>query len=307
VTDGRAGRRAFLFGGAGVVVLGALAGGGYELIEHGVLPGKTRLDEALGRTDVHEPNVTYRAPGPTVSGRFFSAARRTTVGWTISFPPGHHSGDRLPLVLALHGYTGNHDRPIGPVAPVRLLASSLSGRPLPAMAIAAIDGGNGYWHPHPGDDPMRMLLEEFLPMCRRRGLGVGAFRKIGLVGVSMGGYGSLLLAEEKPEMVAAVAAISPAVWTTYDESQNANPTAFTSATDFADHNVITHASALRGIPIRIASGRDDPFHPYVEALKPALPQGSRVFFPPGIHNDTFFGSQAVPSLAFIGKHLTADG
>jgi enterochelin esterase-like enzyme len=303
MADGRVGRRAFLFGGAGVVLIGGVAGGGYELVEHGVLPGKTRLDRALGRTKVDEPNVTYTGPGPTMSGRYYSAARRTTVGWTISYPPGHRAGDHLPLVLALHGYTGTHAYPIGPTSPVQLLASSLNGRPLPAMAVAAIDGGNGYWHPHPGDDPMGMLLDEFLPMCRRRGLGVGAFRKIGLVGESMGGYGALLLAEEHPDMVAAVATISPAVWTTYSDSQNANPDAFTSATDFADHDVITHASALRGIPVRVASGRDDPFHPYVEVLKQALPAGSRVLFPPGVHDNTFFGSQAVPSLAFVGKHL----
>ena len=297
------GRRAFLFGGAGVVVLSGLAGGGYELVEHGVLPGKTRLDQALGRTDVHEPNVTFDSPGPTVSGEFKSAARGTTVGWTISYPPGHRPGDRLPLVLALHGYTGTHAHPIGPIAPVQLLASTLDGQTLPPMAIAAVDGGDGYWHAHPGDDPMRMLLDEFLPMCRARGLGVGAARKIGLTGESMGGFGALLLAEEHQDLVAAIAVISPAVWTTYDDSQNANPDAFTSASDFADHDVITHAAQLQGIPIRIASGRDDPFHPYVEVLKTALPQASTVLFPPGVHDNTFFGSQAVPSLAFLGRHL----
>lgn len=301
--DGGVDRRALLLGGAGVVLLGGLAGGGYELVEHRVLPGKTRLDEALGRDNVREPNVSRGTPGRSISGRFYSAARQTSVGWTISYPPNHQVGDQLPLVLALHGYTGSHVNPIGPVTPVDLLASTLNGRPLPAMAIAAVDGGNDYWHAHPGDDPMRMLLDEFLPMCRRRGLGVGANRQIGLTGVSMGGYGALLLAEEHPEMVAAVAVISPAVWTTYADSQNANPAAFTSATDFADHDVITHATALRGIPVRVASGKDDPFHPYVEVLKPALPEGSHVLFPPGVHNDAFFGSQAMPSLAFIGKHL----
>ena len=300
------GRRAFLVGGAGVVVLGALTGAGYELVEHRVLPGKTRLDEALGRIKVAQPDVSYpRGPGPTVSGQFRSAARGTTVAWTISYPPGHKPGDRLPLVLAFHGHNGNHVNPIGPVAPVRLLSSSLNGRPIPAMAIAAVDGGNGYWHAHPGDDPMRMLLDEFLPMCRSRGLGEGRPARIGVTGESMGGYGALLLAEQNPDLVAAVATISPAVWTTYSDSQNANPAAFTSAADFADHDVIKHADALRGIPVRIASGRDDPFHPYLEVLEQALPAGSRVLFPPGVHDNAFFGSQAVPSLAFIGRHLVA--
>jgi enterochelin esterase-like enzyme len=225
------------------------------------------------------------------------------VGWTISYPPGHVPGDRLPLVLALHGYTGTHAYPIGPVQPVKLLAARNRGRPLRAMAIAAVDGGNDYWHAHPGDNPMRMLLEEFLPMCRQRGLGVGEHHKIGLTGESMGGYGALLLAEQHPEMVAAVAVISPAVWTTYADSQNANPTAFTSATDFANNDVITHASALRGIPVRLASGSEDPFHPYLEVLQPALPEGSHVLYPPGGHDGAFFGSQAVPSLAFISRHL----
>jgi enterochelin esterase-like enzyme len=236
-----------------------------------------------------------------VSGRFFSHARGTTVGWTISYPPGHQVGDRLPLVLALHGYTGTHAYPIGPVSPDGLLASRYRGRRLPAMAVGAVDGGNGYWHAHPGDDPMRMLLAEFLPMCRRRGLGVD--QKIGLTGESMGGYGALLLAEEHPELVAAVAVISPAVWTTYADSQNANPTAFTGEADFASHDVITHATALRGIPVRLTSGASDPFHPYLESLVPVLPHGSHVSFPPGGHDNTFFGSEAVPTLAFIGRHL----
>lgn len=279
-------------------------GGGYELVEHGDLPGKTRLDTWLGRNDVQQPDATFGAVGQALSGTFYSHARRTTVGWTISYPPGHRPGDRLPLVLALHGFGGNHAYPIGPLTPVRLLGARLGHdeKPLPAMAIAAVDGGNGYWHAHPGDDPMQMLLTEFLPMCRQRGLGVGPGHKIGLTGESMGGYGDLLLAEQHPGLVAAVAAISPAVWTTYADSQNANPDAFTSESDFADHDVITHASSLHGIPVRIASGRDDPFHPYLESLQQALP-AAEWHFPPGVHDGEFFGSQALPSLAFLGKYL----
>ena len=282
------------------MLLGALAGGGYELVEHGG-PGKARSDTRPGGHGIGKPRARQRGLGPAVSGTFHSAARDTTVGWTISYPPGYRPGDHLPLVLALHGYTGTHAYPIGPLPPVQLLASPHDGRPLRAMAIAAADGGNGYWHAHPGDDPMRMLLQEFLPMCRKRGLGVGT--SIGLTGESMGGYGALLLAEEHPDLVAAIAVISPAVWTTYSDSQNANPEAFSSVADFTKHDVITHASALRGIPLRIASGRQDPFHPYLEVLEPALPEGSRVLFPPGGHDSAFFGSQAMPSLAFISEHL----
>lgn len=304
--SGPVSRRTFLAGSAGVGLLAAL-GGGYELVEHGVLPGKARLDHWLHRDTPVQPDVHYGSPGPAVSGTFFSRARNTTVGWTVSYPPHHGPGDQLPLVLALHGLGGTHRDPLGPTPPAQLLAATLHGRPLPPMAVAAVDGGNDYWHAHPGDDPMRMLLDEFLPMCRRRGLGTGRHRKIGMTGTSMGGYGALLLAEEHPDLVAAVAPISPAVWTSYADSQNANRTAFTSPADFASHDVVTHTAALCGIPVRIASGADDPFHPYLEVLEQRLPPGAIVLFPPGAHTGAFFDSQAVPALAFLGRALSAAG
>jgi hypothetical protein len=39
------------------------------------------------------------------------------------------------------------------------------------MAMVAPDGGLGYWNPHPGDDPMGMVIDELIPMCQRLGLG----------------------------------------------------------------------------------------------------------------------------------------
>ena len=46
----------------------------------------------------------YAKPGPQYSGTFYSAARGTAVGYTIGYPPGRGPGDRLPLVIALHGF-----------------------------------------------------------------------------------------------------------------------------------------------------------------------------------------------------------
>ena len=37
----------------------------------------------------------------------------------------------------------------------------------------AVDGGGGYWNPHPGDNPQAMLTGELIPMCQRKALGVG--------------------------------------------------------------------------------------------------------------------------------------
>ena len=62
---------------------------------------------------------------------------------------------------------------------------------------------------------MAMVVQELIPMCQKLGLGTTS-QSIGTMGISMGGYGAILLAEKCPTQISAVAAISPAIWTTYD-------------------------------------------------------------------------------------------
>jgi S-formylglutathione hydrolase FrmB len=146
-----------------------------------------------------------------------------------------------------------------------------------------------------------MIVDELLPMCGRLGLGRAPHR-VGAIGISMGGYGALLLAEKQPQLISAVAAISPAIWTSYGEAHAANAGAYASAADFAADDVVTHTSALASIPVRIASGADDPFHAGVVALGRRLPSAT-VEFPPGCHDSSFFASQQHASLAFLAARL----
>jgi pimeloyl-ACP methyl ester carboxylesterase len=246
-------------------------------------------------------SVVVRRPLPTVeSGAFRSKARHRTVDWTISYPPGLRSHIGLPLILALHPFMGSHAYPMGGIQPVRLLTMRPGGLAIPPVAVAAVDGGNGYWHRHPGDDPMAMLLREFLPMCRERGL--GRDQRIAVIGTSMGGYGALLLAEEQVDLVAAVGVVSPAIWLSYQDSQLANLTAFTSEADFDAHDVVRLAPRLSRTPVWVASGADDPFHSGVEALAGALP-GAHVTYPPGGHNDMFFEAHGAHALRFAASKL----
>jgi pimeloyl-ACP methyl ester carboxylesterase len=286
--------------------LGGIAGAafaGVELVEHGVLPGKGTLDRLDGACSVATPALSFARPGPTRSGAFFSSARRRTVGYTIAYPPGRGPGDALPLAVYLHGYGGDHTSGFGAVSLSRALAAHAADQPLAPFAIAAADGGGLYWNRHPGDDPLTMVVSELIPLCRRLGLGHPP-HGVGAVGLSMGGYGALLLAESHPRLVSAVAALSPAVWTSYEQARAANGGAFASAADFAADDVIAHAHRLSGIPVRVLTGRDDPFRPGVAALARALPAGATVTLAAGCHDDAFWAAHQHAALAFLGRRLT---
>ena len=301
---GRLSRRRILGAGlGGVAGLAAAGAGGLELVAHGVLPGRSYLDQIDGACSVAGPPLVFSAPGPSVSGTFYSRARRRDVGYTIAYPPGARPGSKLPLIIGLHAYGGDHGGALGRLGLAHGVALRIGGRPLPPpMAIASADGGGGYWNPHPDDDPMGMIIGELIPRCQRMGLGLGD-RRIGTVGISMGGYGAILLAERYPEVFRAAAAISPAIWTSYAQARSVNPGAYASASAFAAADAVTHTSSLTDVAIRVATGLDDPFRPGVEALARALPRGAVVRISPGCHTGPFFQSQLPASLAFLGRHL----
>ena len=102
-----------------------------------------------------------------------------------------------------------------------------------------------------------------------------------------------------------MAAISPAVWTSYPQARQANPGAYASPAAFRASDVVTHAAALGRRPVRVASGYGDPFYPGVQALARVLPAGAVIAFGPGCHDGSFFTAQEPPSLAFLAGHLTS--
>ncbi|WP_310963800.1 alpha/beta hydrolase [Nocardioides terrisoli] len=236
----------------------------------------------------------------TVSGSFHSALMAGAMtGWTVAYPPGHGPGDRLPVVVSLHGRGGSHTTAFTELGLAGVLDRVVTAG-TPPFAVASVDGGDhGYWHRRAdGTDAGAMVAEEFLPLLRRHGLDTG---RLGLHGWSMGGYGALLIAGRRLLHPGAVAVSSPALFTSAGATA---PGAFDGPADFDRNDVFAHPGWLRGLPLRVDCGTSDPFyaatHDFVARVRPR-PAGG---FPAGAHDASFWRRMAPAQLRFLGRRLT---
>jgi S-formylglutathione hydrolase FrmB len=305
---GRAGhvvsRRAALAAGLGLAVAGA-AGGGYALVQDGTLPGKYRLARLMGACG--SAPAAPSGPLPTRhETQFWSAYRRRRVTMVTLIPAGLASGHGLGVVVALHGLGGDASS----MATVMAGAMATAGTGPGPLAVVTVDGGTTYWHRRAsGDDPQGMIINEALPRVARLGPSTA---RIGIVGNSMGGYGALLLAERlggptaRPR-AAAVAAISPAIFATYADAQQADRRAFDDPADFARNDVFTRLAGLRDVPPYVACGQSDPFEPTAERLRGRLRQLTGTTPAGGIeagcHDDYFWARHFPSALDFLGHYL----
>ncbi|MQY03056.1 alpha/beta hydrolase [Actinomadura macrotermitis] len=291
-------RRRVLLAGLGGAGAAGLAGAGMAgLVEAEVLPGKVRLDRALGKCGDTPPVPAERADVRTE--RFRSAARGRDVAFTVASPRGH-ALKGLPVALVLPGLGSDSSALSGMNLHAYLAQAVAHGAP--PFALVGLDGGDTYWHRRAnGDDPQKMVTDEVLPRLRRLGLRTD---RIGLSGWSMGGYGALLLAQALgPRRVAVAAVSSPALFRSYAKARAANPGSFDDEADFARHDVVARLDRLRPIPLWIDCGTSDPFAPVVrDALGRMSPRPEGGLFG-GCHDGAYWRRRTPGRLAFIGRHL----
>jgi hypothetical protein len=294
-------RRAFLLGG-GVVAAGLVAAG--VGVEQGVLPGRPFIQARLGLNgeDGVIPDVE---PGPELEDSFTSAARGgVEVGWSLILPPGSDAttGVTLPLVVALHWLGVDHRALAGDELGLdRYLAQHVQEGGAP-FAIAAPDGGTGYWHPHDGDDAGAMVTDELLPILQQRGYDTA---RLGLLGWSMGGYGALRLAGLRGfDATASVVASSPALWS---DPGDASSTGFADADEYDEYSVFHDQGRLAGIPVRIDIGTGDPFYRDVQEYVDGFPDSADVTstFEPGGHTPGYWRRMLPAQLDFLGQAFGA--
>jgi acetyl esterase/lipase len=287
-------RRKLLLGGIGVAA--AACAGGYELVQAGTLPGKYALDRLLGACGSAPPPPA--GPLPSLhSINFYSAYQQQTVQMTMVTPAGARPRG-LRVVVALHGSGSNA---AGMAAQVR---PALARSGVRHFTVICVDGGQTYWHKRAdGDDPAGMIVHEVLPRAAAAGLRT---TRPGLIGLSAGGYGALLLGEQLSPV--AVAAVSPAIYASYGDARAANARAFDSAADFARNDVFANVAALAAVPTWVACGTDDPFEPEVAKFRAELAAKKGHQVPGGLlagcHDGAFWLRNMPAALQFIGAHLS---
>ena len=288
-------RREVLIGGGGLALAAAIA----AALEHGRLIAAVEHSAARLHSD-----LTASSDGTVVYRTFHSAVLGRSVDYGIALPRGVALGTALPVCFCLPGRGGGPGSILGAGLTMAHFLDGVVHGPVRPFALAAVAGGQSYWHRRAsGEDEMAMLVEEFIPLCARRYHLGGSRARRAAMGWSMGGYGVLLAAETYPRLFSAVVATAPAVWPTYQDMMNGPGDVLDSPFDFAAHDVIGHAQRLAGTPLLIECGTADPFYPFVRDLCRVLPAGAHYKFSSGTHANAYWRGLEPAPLSFIARHL----
>jgi len=148
-----------------------------------------------------------------------SAILGRDVAYAVYLPPDYATSTRrYPVVYLLHGYTDNESGWVQ-FGEVSLAADrAIAGREIPPMIIVMPDGGVSFYI-NDAAGKVRwedMFVQELIPFMDKtyRTRADREFR--GVAGLSMGGWGTLVAALRHPELFAAGAAFSAAVWSDED-------------------------------------------------------------------------------------------
>jgi enterochelin esterase-like enzyme len=165
-----------------------------------------------------------------------------------------------------------------------------------SIGSVGVDGtDHAYWHRRRDrTDALSLVIDELIPVVDRE---LGVLPRA-VLGWSMGGYGSLLAAEQFPSLFRAVCAASPAFWLTAKESADG---AFDSADDYAAHDVFANTDALLPLRVRVDCGTDDGFIKAARAFATKLPPANLGTFTVGQHDDPYWRSIAPAQIATIAS------
>jgi S-formylglutathione hydrolase FrmB len=138
------------------------------------------------------------------------------INYSIYLPPDYDVSSRAyPVVYLLHGYSDNETKWVQ-FGEVNLTADrAIANREIPPMIIVMPDAGVSFYiNAYDGLNPFEdIMIKEFIPHIDKTFRTRAAREYRAVAGLSMGGYGTLILSLRNPEVFSSCAAFSSAVFT----------------------------------------------------------------------------------------------
>ena len=148
--------------------------------------------------------------------QFTSRIADTNLNYSIYLPPGYHMAkDSFAIVFLLHGVRGDENSWIKSLRIHRLADSLISIHELEPLILVMPEGKNSYYindyrKSFPYDS---IFINDFYPYIMKN-YKVNQLRYSRFVaGLSMGGFGAIMLATRNPDCFGGVVALSPAIRT----------------------------------------------------------------------------------------------
>lgn len=149
------------------------------------------------------------------SGSFHAAALGAEMRYTVYLPDGYDSGSgqrRYPVLYLLHGHGGDEHDWLRQGA-LQATADRLIGcGAVPPLIVVMPAGGNSWWVDSPHAAAQTALVRDLVAHTDSRLRTLAAREGRLIAGLSAGGYGTLLAVMKYPQLYAAAAAFSPAVY-----------------------------------------------------------------------------------------------
>jgi len=175
---------------------------------------------------IYSSTIFAQTTGKVSEGKLIkSSILNKEVRYTIYLPAGYETSERsYPIVYLLHGYTDDDTGWLQFGEINRYADKAISDGTIPPMIIVMPDGGvSWYMNSYDGKEKYEdFFVKEFMPIIEKM-YKIKTQKKFrGIAGLSMGGFGSLNFALKYPELFAAVAPLSAAIWD--DNAMETTPT-----------------------------------------------------------------------------------
>ena len=138
-----------------------------------------------------------------------------SVAYSVYLPPDYNTSERwYPVVYLLHGYTDDNTGWVQFGEINRYADKAIADGTIPPMIIVMPNGDSSFYiNSYDGKEKYEdFFIKEFMPVVEKNFRIKAEKRYRGVAGLSMGGYGTFIYALKYPELFAACAPFSAAVF-----------------------------------------------------------------------------------------------